>query len=217
VDAGISSLAFATFSRSFLLVLSNACLSANISQRKRHGQIDYNGPPSNSAGSVKKTLVADQLGSMIGYIDTLQPQHSELLWLSTCLYAPNLYLDFTALTDVAVGTAALLGIRSPENFDHSFFAPVISQCWHCWHMSLTRRRTDYVFTPLRMEMRNLGKLGLAVSITINMVLIGLWHGFNIGFLHFAWGTALISSGTPLQARPGSDSTVGSSHTVGLVS
>ena len=135
-------------------------------------------------GVVKKTLLADQLGSMVAYIDGMQPQYSNMLWISACLFTLELYFDFAALTDIAVGTAAMFGIKSPENFAHPFFAPSISQFWRRWHITLTFWLTDYVFTPLRMATRNWGRLGLVFSITVNMTLIGLWHGLNIGFLIF---------------------------------
>jgi alginate O-acetyltransferase complex protein AlgI len=135
-------------------------------------------------GVVKKTLIADQLGAMIAYVDGLQPQYSNLTWIASGLYALRIYFDFAALTDIAVGTAAIFGIRSPENFAYPFFAKSISQFWRRWHMTLTTWLTDYVFTPLRMATRNLGKWGLVVSITVSMVLIGLWHGLGVGFLFF---------------------------------
>lgn len=133
-------------------------------------------------GIVKKTAIADQLGSMLSYIDGVQPQHSNYLWIAACLYALEMYFDFSALTDIAIGTAALFGIRSPENFAGPFFASSISQFWRRWHMTLTLWLTDYVFTPLRMWTRNLHIWGLIISITVNMVLIGLWHGIGVGFL-----------------------------------
>jgi hypothetical protein len=78
----------------------------------------------------------------------------------------------------------MFGIRSPENFALPLFAKSISQFWRRWHMTLTLWLTDYVFTPLRMATRNLGKWGLVISITLNMTLIGLWHGLGVGFLLF---------------------------------
>jgi alginate O-acetyltransferase complex protein AlgI len=135
-------------------------------------------------GVVKKTALADQLGSMIAYINGMQPQYSNLLWIAACLFTLELYFDFSALTDIAIGTAAMFGIKSPENFAHPFFAPSISQFWRRWHMTLTFWLTDYIFTPLRMATRNWGNLGLVFSITVNMTLIGLWHGLNVGFLIF---------------------------------
>jgi alginate O-acetyltransferase complex protein AlgI len=135
-------------------------------------------------GVVKKTVIADQLGGMVAFIDGLQPQYSNMNWIAASLYALQIYFDFAALTDIAIGTAAIFGIESPENFAHPFFAPSISQFWRRWHMTLTFWLTDYVFTPLRMATRDLGKSSLVLSITASMVLIGLWHGLGIGFLLF---------------------------------
>jgi alginate O-acetyltransferase complex protein AlgI len=135
-------------------------------------------------GVVKKAAIADQLGLMIAHIDGQQPQYPSLNWIAACLFALQIYFDFAALTDIANGTAALFGIRSPENFAHPFFAPSISQFWRRWNMTLTYWLTDYVFTPLRMAARNLGKWGMVLSLTVTMVLIGLWHGLQIGFLFF---------------------------------
>jgi alginate O-acetyltransferase complex protein AlgI len=109
--------------------------------------------------------------------------HSQL-WILYYIYPIHLYADFSALTDIAIGAANLFGVRPPENFALPFFAPSISQYWRRWHMTLTRWLTDYVFTPLRMFTRDLGALGLILSLTLNMVLIGLWHGINSGFLCF---------------------------------
>jgi alginate O-acetyltransferase complex protein AlgI len=135
-------------------------------------------------GYVKKVAIADPLGAIVGFIAAHQPEYAGVLWLMSYASVLQLYADFSALTDLAVGTAALFGVRSPENFDFPFFASSISQYWRRWHMSLTRWLTDYVFLPLRMATRNLGQWGLALSIVVNMALIGLWHGLTVWFLVF---------------------------------
>jgi hypothetical protein len=63
-------------------------------------------------------------------------------------------------------------------------APNISEFWRRWHMSLTGWLRDYVFMPTRMALRNWGNAGLVLSLTINMLLIALWHGFRTSFLTF---------------------------------
>jgi D-alanyl-lipoteichoic acid acyltransferase DltB (MBOAT superfamily) len=133
-------------------------------------------------GFVKKMAIADQLGAMVAMIAGNPHYFSHQQWLLFYLYPAQLYADFSALTDIAIGAAALFGIKSPENFALPFFAPNITQYWRRWHMTLTRWLTDYVFTPLRMLTRDLGEWGLSLSLTLNMTLIGLWHGFNLGFL-----------------------------------
>jgi len=135
-------------------------------------------------GYLKKVVIADRLGALVTFIAAHQPAYSNVIWAMSYVYAIQMYADFSALTDIAIGAAGLFGIRSPENFDFPFFAATISQFWRRWHMTLTRWLADYVFTPLRMSTRNLGEFGLALSITVNMVLIGLWHGIAVGYLLF---------------------------------
>ena len=141
-------------------------------------------------GLVKKLAIADPLGGIVEYIAQGQPGHADLLWLMTYLFPLQLYVDFSALTDIGVGTSAIFGVRAPENFALPFFAASISEFWRRWHMSLTRWLGDYVFTPLRMATRRLGNLGLALSIIVNMVLIGMWHAISYGWLLFGLINAL---------------------------
>lgn len=132
----------------------------------------------------KKMLIADPLGGIVSLISGNPHDYQHQLWVVFYVYPLQLYADFSALTDLAIGIAALFGIRSPENFNLPFFASTISEYWRGWHMSLTRWLTDYVFTPLRMMTRQWGNTGLVVSLTLNMILIGLWHGFGWGYLCF---------------------------------
>jgi alginate O-acetyltransferase complex protein AlgI len=135
-------------------------------------------------GLLKKLLVADRLGGLVDYIGAGQPQHANVLWVMAYLFPLQLYVDFSALTDIAVGVAAVFGVRAPENFAFPFFASSIAEFWRRWHMSLTRWLGDFVFTPLRMATRSLGQIGLALSIAANMVLIGMWHAVSFGWLLF---------------------------------
>ena len=135
-------------------------------------------------GLLKKLLVADRLGGLVDYIAGGQPEHANVIWVMAYLFPIQLYVDFSALTDIGIGVAAIFGIRAPENFAFPFFAPSIGEFWRRWHMSLTRWLGDYVFTPLRMMTRSLGVLGLALSIALNMALIGMWHAVSYGWLLF---------------------------------
>jgi D-alanyl-lipoteichoic acid acyltransferase DltB (MBOAT superfamily) len=100
------------------------------------------------------------------------------------LFPLQMYADFSALTDIALGLGLIFGIIGPENFNRPFTASSISDFWRRWHMSLTNWLADYVFTPLRMATRSAGTAGLALSITINMLAVGLWHGFTWGYFLF---------------------------------
>jgi D-alanyl-lipoteichoic acid acyltransferase DltB (MBOAT superfamily) len=136
-------------------------------------------------GFLKKLVVAESLVAVVNYgFNHTQSGSSLPNILSFYLFPLQLYADFSGLTDIAIGSALLLGFRSPENFDAPFLAPNISEFWRRWHMSLTNWLRDYVFVPLQMATRNYAEAGLALSLTINMVLIGLWHGFTLPFLVF---------------------------------
>jgi D-alanyl-lipoteichoic acid acyltransferase DltB (MBOAT superfamily) len=136
-------------------------------------------------GFFKKFVIADRLGEVVNFTYahlTAQPGAPVLLGFYG--YPLQMYADFSGLTDIAIGAGALLGIKGPENFNAPFSAASPSEYWRRWHMTLTLWLTDYVFTPLRMATRSLGNVGLVLSLLVNMVLIGLWHGFYWTFVLF---------------------------------
>jgi hypothetical protein len=136
-------------------------------------------------GFFKKLAVADPLSRFVEYgLAHAGGQSALPSALVFYLFPLQLYMDFAALTDIAIGVGLLFGIESPENFNRPFMAPNISEFWRRWHMSLTGWLRDYVFTPLRMLLRDWGNAGLVLSLTVNMVLIGIWHGFRATFLIF---------------------------------
>ena len=147
------------------------------------------GLPRIAWGLAKKLVVADQLAPAVNYVFAhVTALHGVELLAAFYLFPLQLYADFSGLTDIAIGTGRLFGIESPENFNRPFTAATIAGFWRRWHMSLTSWLADYVFTPLRMATRTAGNAGLALSITLNMVAIGLWHGltwpyFCFGLLH----------------------------------
>jgi alginate O-acetyltransferase complex protein AlgI len=151
-------------------------------------------------GLLKKLLVADRLGGIVDYIAGGQPEHANLLWVMAYLFPLQLYVDFSALTDIAVGTAAMFGVRAPENFAFPFFASSIIEFWRRWHMSLTRWLGDYVFAPLRMATRSLGTVGLTISIAVNMALIGVWHAISFGWVLFGLINAVFLTADTLTTR-----------------
>lgn len=136
-------------------------------------------------GLFKKMFIADRLGLAVdpGFA---APEAVDGLarLVSFYVFPLQLYADFSALTDIANGTSLLFGMEGIENFDAPFSAASISDYWRRWHMSLTGWLRDYVFTPLRMSLRNLGNVGLVLSVCGNMMLIALWHGFSAAFVVF---------------------------------
>ena len=99
-------------------------------------------------------------------------------------YAFQIYLDFSAYTDIAVGSAALLGIEIPENFNAPYIARSLRDFWHRWHITLSQWLRDYLYIPLGGSRRP--EILVAANLMITMVLGGLWHGASMNFL--IWGT-----------------------------
>jgi D-alanyl-lipoteichoic acid acyltransferase DltB (MBOAT superfamily) len=148
-------------------------------------------------GLFKKVVVADQLGGLVDYVGG--SHHAELVWMIPYLFTVQLFADFSALSDIAIGVSALLGVKSAENFDHPFFVTNIGAFWRRWHMSLTSWLSDYVFTPLRMALRSLGSFGAGLAIVTNMILIGAWHGFNVGCVLFGFLNGLLLTADALSS------------------
>lgn len=154
-------------------------------------------------GLFKKLVLADRLGVMVDQVFAAPQQFSGgVVALATYGFAIQLYADFSGLTDIAIGSARLFGLRSPPNFASPFYADNIQDFWRRWHMTLTSWLGDYVFTPLRMALRDWGQAGLIASLTINMLAIGVWHGPRLtyvvfGLIHAAY---LIGSSLTLRGR-----------------
>ena len=146
-------------------------------------------------GLFKKLVIADHIGIVLNSLYAQPREYSGApLLLAFYLFPIQLYTDFSGLADIAIGSALLLGIGSPENFNRPFSASSISEYWRRWHMSLTSWTTDYIFTPLRMATRAWNRAGLLLSIFLNMMWVALWHGITwnfavFGVLHSAFVSA----------------------------
>lgn len=135
-------------------------------------------------GFAKKLLLADTAAVFVDevYADPSQAIGPAIV-LATVLFAWQIYWDFSGYSDIAVGAAALLGVRLSRNFDHPYCADSLRDFWHRWHVSLTRWFTEYVYIPLGGS--RCSALRWAANTMIVFLLSGLWHG---AALHYAvWG------------------------------
>jgi alginate O-acetyltransferase complex protein AlgI len=136
-------------------------------------------------GLAKKFVIADLLTSMTDHLnanDILAAQRWVLpIWLIA--YAIKIYIDFSAYSDIAIGSARLFGISIAENFDWPYLRPDIADFWRHWHISLTKWLTDYVFIPLGGSRTSPPRVYMNVIAT--MLVSGLWHGAGLNFL--VWG------------------------------
>ncbi len=137
-----------------------------------------------TCGLVKKLVLADQLSP---HVDKLFANSGQLGlaggWGAALGYSLQLYFDFSGYSDMAIGLAALLGFRFPQNFNSPFKAVNISDFWRRWHMSLSAWFRDYLFIPLGGSKR--GPSRTTINLLLTMFLAGLWHGAAWTFV--VWG------------------------------
>jgi D-alanyl-lipoteichoic acid acyltransferase DltB (MBOAT superfamily) len=138
-------------------------------------------------GLVKKLVVADRL-AIAGYPPYFNPSlysTGELAFGAASMFVV-VYLDFSAYSDIAKGTAQLFGIRLVQNFRNPHAAGNIAEYWRRWHISMSDWVRDYLFRPLGgFRPRNLWHQSRTTLIT--MGLVGLWHGAQWTFV--VWGLA----------------------------
>jgi alginate O-acetyltransferase complex protein AlgI len=104
-------------------------------------------------------------------------------WTGMLGFSFQIFLDFSAYTDMAIGIALLFGLTLPENFRRPYLATDIRDFWRRWHMSLSRFLRDYVYIPLGGS--RYGPARFAFASIATMALCGLWHG--AGWMFIAWG------------------------------
>jgi alginate O-acetyltransferase complex protein AlgI len=135
-------------------------------------------------GLFKKLVIADGLAALSQPV--LSDPSSYGVGMRAAVLAATswrFYLDFAGYSDVAIGSARILGVTVMENFDWPYAKTNIGQFWRSWHISLSDWIRDYVFYPLSRMGRSL--FWSIVCAIVAMVVFGLWHGLNA---HFAiWG------------------------------
>lgn len=135
-------------------------------------------------GLLKKWVLADRMAQFAEPIFA-HPElyNSHATWIGVLAYALQVYGDFSGYSDMAVGTAHLLGYRLVQNFNMPYLAVNISDYWRRWHISLSTWLRDYLFIPLGGSR---GSYWHTVrNLMITMTLAGLWHGAN--WMYVSWG------------------------------
>jgi alginate O-acetyltransferase complex protein AlgI len=135
-------------------------------------------------GLIKKLMIADFLASnLVNRVFDFPNLYSgtEVL-VAVYAYALQIYYDFSGYTDIAIGSALLLGIRLPVNFNRPYAAENIADFWRRWHISLSNWLRDYLFFSLPGKR---SKVMPYINLFITMVIGGLWHGASWNFV--IWG------------------------------
>jgi D-alanyl-lipoteichoic acid acyltransferase DltB (MBOAT superfamily) len=146
-------------------------------------------------GLFKKVFIADNLAAYVGAVYA-QPSgfSGRVLLVTSVFFAVQIYCELSGYVDIARGSARMLGIELPDNFNYPYFSKNPLQFWARWQITLMQWFEDYVRAPL--EQRFSGKGGRAATYCaylISMLLIGLWQGANLTFVVFGiyWGIAIV--------------------------
>jgi alginate O-acetyltransferase complex protein AlgI len=155
--------------------------------RRKRGNLDlfYSGVCRFVVGLAKKTLIANQVALIADAafsvpMDTLG---TGTAWLGAIAYTLQIYFDFSAYSDMAIGLAAMFGFRFHENFDHPYSATSIQDFWKRWHISLSSWLRDYLYIPLGGNRK--GNRRTYINLLLIFFFCGLWHGANWTFI--LWG------------------------------
>ncbi len=135
-------------------------------------------------GLLRKVAIADNLGIYVDSVySNIEIYNSSTLLLATVFYAFQIYFDFAGYSDIAIGSAKLLGFKFEQNFNLPYFSKSLTEFWRKWHISLSSWLRDYLYISLGGNRR-----GIKITyrnLMITMLLGGLWHGSSFNFI--IWG------------------------------
>ncbi len=134
-------------------------------------------------GLARKVLIADAIAPIVDVAFSTGNPGFILSWLGLVAYALQIYFDFAAYSDMAIGLGEMMGFSFPENFNTPYHSTSITEFWRRWHMTLSRWLRDYLYIPLGGSRRGTGRT--RVNLFLVMVLGGLWHGAAGTFI--MWG------------------------------
>jgi alginate O-acetyltransferase complex protein AlgI len=137
-----------------------------------------------AVGFFRKVVVADSIGVIIdGIYNNPEIHNASSIVMAIFLYSFQIYFDFSGYSDIAIGSAKLLGFDFKRNFNLPYFSSSITEFWRRWHISLSSWLRDYLYIPLGGNRKGVVKQYRNLFIT--MLLGGLWHGSSWNFV--IWG------------------------------
>jgi alginate O-acetyltransferase complex protein AlgI len=135
-------------------------------------------------GLAKKVLLADGLARYVDlYLGRVGTLNFATAWAATIGFGFQIYFDFSAYSDMALGLARIFGIELPWNFDRPYRSASPTEFWRRWHVTLSTWLRDYLYIPLGGNRK--GERRRDVNLFATMALGGLWHGAALNFA--AWG------------------------------
>lgn len=160
-------------------------IADSLQHREVRRSMVYDGIVRFLIGFGKKVLLADTFAVTADALFGLPAGQltTATAWLAALAYTLQIYFDFSAYSDMAIGIGMMMGFRFPENFNYPYKSQSIKEFWRRWHMTLSGWFRDYVYIPLGGSRR--GPARTYLNLMIVWMLTGLWHGAAWTFL--AWG------------------------------
>ncbi|MEJ5961371.1 MBOAT family O-acyltransferase [Pedobacter immunditicola] len=135
-------------------------------------------------GLFKKIVIADRLSLYVDAVYANEDQHNgNSLILATVFFAFQIYCDFSGYSNIAIGTARVMGFKLMTNFNRPYFSRSIAEFWKRWHISLSTWFRDYVYIPLGGN--RVPKPRAYFNLMLTFTISGLWHGAN--WTYVCWG------------------------------
>ncbi len=132
---------------------------------------------------VENLIVTDAQLNTVEAVSVISEKPALSLWLGMLMFALQIYLDFSAYSDMAIGMGKMIGIEYKENFDYPYMSRSVSEFWRRWHISLGSFFRDYVYIPLGGNRK--GKARTYLNLFVVWALTGFWHGASWNYV--LWG------------------------------
>ena len=134
-------------------------------------------------GLFKKVLIANNIGYLWTTLSSMESLSIASAWLGIIAYTFQIYFDFSAYSDMAIGMGKMLGFNYLENFNYPYISKSVTEFWRRWHISLSSWFKDYVYIPLGGS--KCSRIKHIRNILIVWCLTGIWHGASYNFM--LWG------------------------------
>jgi len=134
-------------------------------------------------GMFKKVVIGNNLAGPVSLVYNDLHNYSGIPLLTVLfIQTIHLYCDFSGYTDMALGSAKILGIDLADNFSRPFLAKNVGEFWRRWHISLSSWCNDFIFSPFIVKYRKMGNRAAVIGIFLAFFVIGIWHGANWTFV-----------------------------------
>jgi alginate O-acetyltransferase complex protein AlgI len=144
-------------------------------------------------GFIKKVVIADRLGSIVNdvYQNSSNVGSMNLLLTVLIFFPFQIYCDFSGYSSIALGAAKVMGFELTDNFKTPYFSVTLTEFWSRWHISLNNWFRNYIYKPVALRLRTLGKVSILIAVFITFILSGVWHGVGWTFVIFGVIQAIV--------------------------